>query len=313
MIDYITRRLLIAIPLLLCVITITFFMTRVAPGNPARVVLGSYASQEAVNDLMEKMGLDKPLHLRYFNYLSKVARGDLGKSLVTGVPITSQLATVIPYSFELTFAGLILGGLIGIPLGIYTALRRNKVGDYIGRAFSLAGLSFPSFYLGILLMFVFALRLDLFPTVGGGNLNNLGDNLRHLFLPALTLGLIMAAYTTRLTRSTFLDLLGDDFVNTARAKGLRERVVLFKHVLKNALIPITSLFGLYSIILMGASVTTEIVFSRPGLGKLMVGAILQRDYFTAQSVMMIYGGLVVMLNLLTDIACGILNPRITYD
>jgi ABC-type dipeptide/oligopeptide/nickel transport system permease component len=313
MIGYAIRRVLLSIPILLAVLTIVFLLARVAPGDPAQAILGDYASKEAVEALRERMGLNKPLWQQYLEFLAGLTRGDLGKSMITGFPVARQVAYALPYTIELTLSGIIFGAVFGIPLGIYTALRRNRLPDYLGRIFSLAGLSFPTFYLGILLILAFAVRLRLFPAVGGGDLHDLGDNLRHLFLPGLTLGLIMTAYVTRMSRSSILNVLNEDYVKTARSKGLRERVVLYKHVLKNALIPIISIIGVYSIVLIGGSLLVEIVFSRPGLGKMMVGAMLQRDYITLQSVMVIYAGFVVILNLLTDLAYGLVDPRIKYD
>jgi len=313
MLGYTLRRILVAIPLLFLVLTVVFLMMRVAPGDPARVMLGNYASQEAVDALRRTMGLDEPLSVQYFHYLSRLAHGDLGKAMISGIPVSTQLGTALPYSLQLTLAGIMLGVVLGVPLGVYTALRRNKLGDYLGRTFSLAGLSFPSFYLGILLMLFFAVKMRLFPVIGAGDIHNLRDNLYHLFLPSLTLALVMGSYVTRMSRSAFLNVLNADYIKTARAKGLKERAVIYKHALKNALIPIMSLVGLYSIVLLGSSVTVEIVYSRPGLGKLMIGSILQRDYITAQGVITIYGGLVVALNLLSDLAYGMIDPRIKYQ
>jgi peptide/nickel transport system permease protein len=313
MIGYAIRRILLSIPILLAVLTIVFLLARVAPGDPARAILGDYASKEAVEALRERMGLNKPLWQQYFEFLVGLARGDLGKSMINGFSVAKQVAYALPYTIELTLSGIVFGAALGVPLGIYTALRRNRLADYLGRIFSLAGLSFPTFYLGILLILTFAVWLKLFPVVGGGDLNNLGDNLRHLVLPGLTLGLIMTAYVTRMSRSSILNVLNEDYVKTARSKGLRERIVLYKHVLKNALIPIISIIGVYSIVLIGGSLLVEIVFSRPGLGKMMVGAMLQRDYITLQSVMVIYAGFVVLINLLTDLTYGLVDPRIKYD
>ncbi len=313
MIGYIIRRILISIPILLAVLTLVFLIVRVAPGDPAQAILGDYASKEAVEALREKMGLNKPLWQQYIEFLWGLVRGDLGRSMISGVPVAKQVAYALPYTLELTLSGIIFGAVLGIPLGIYTALRRNQLPDYLGRVLSLAGLSFPTFYLGILLILVFAVGLRLFPVVGGGDLHDLKDNLRHLFLPGLTLGLIMTAYVTRMSRSSILNVLNEDYVRTARSKGLAERLVIYKHVLKNALIPIISIIGVYSIVLIGGSVLVEIVFSRPGLGKLMIGAMLQRDYITLQSIMVIYAGFVVLINLITDLAYGLVDPRIRYE
>jgi len=313
MISYTIRRILIAISTLLIVLTIVFVLVRIAPGDPAEVRLGDYASKAGVEALREEMGLNDPMWLQYVRFLKGLAHGDFGRSMLNGKPISGDLKRALPYTLELTFAGIIFGVLLGVPLGVYTALRRNALPDYLGRTFSLAGLSFPTFYLGILLMLLFAIKLRLFPVVGGGDIYSLGDNLQHLFLPALTLGLIMTAYITRIVRSSVLNVLSEDYVQTARSKGLKEPVVIYKHVLKNALLPIIALIGVYSIVLIGGSVMVEIVFSRPGLGKMMIGAMKQRDYTTLQSVMVVYASFVVILNLLTDLTYGLVDPRIKYD
>ncbi len=310
---YLIRRILLAIPILFAVLTLVFLLVRVAPGDPAVAALGDYASKEAVEALREKMGLNAPLYMQYFRFLSGLLRGDLGRSLITSRPVASQIASAFPYTLELTASGIILGSLLGIPLGILTALRRNTLIDYIGRLFSLAGLSVPAFYLGILLLLLFSIKLGLFPVVGGGNLSNPGETLYYLFLPALTLALIMMSYITRMARSSILDILNEDYVNTARAKGLRERIVIYKHVLRNAFLPILSVIGMFSIVLIGSSVMTEVVFSRPGLGKMMVGAMKQRDYIMLQSIMVIFSSLVVLINLITDLAYSFIDPRIRYE
>jgi ABC-type dipeptide/oligopeptide/nickel transport system permease component len=311
--SYLVRRILLAIPILFAVLTLVFLLVRVAPGDPAVAALGDYASKEAVEALREKMGLNAPLYVQYFRFLGGLFRGDLGRSLINSRPVALQIASAFPYTLELTASGIILGSLFGILLGILTALQRNRLVDYIGRVFSLAGLSVPAFYLGILLLLIFSIKFNLFPVVGGGDLSNLGETLYYLFLPALTLGLIMMSYVTRMTRSSILNILNEDYVRTARAKGLRERLVIYKHVLRNALLPVLSVVGMFSIVLIGSSVMTEVVFSRPGLGKMMVGAMKQRDYITLQSIMVIFSSLVVFINLITDLAYGFTDPRIRYD
>lgn len=310
---YLVRRVLLAIPILFAVLTLVFLLVRVAPGDPAVAALGDYASKEAVEALREKMGLNAPLYVQYFQFLAGLFRGDLGRSLINSRPVASQIASVFPYTLELTTSGIIFGSLLGIPLGILTALRRNRLVDYIGRVFSLVGLSVPSFYLGILLLLLFSLKFNLFPVVGGGDLSNLGETLYYLFLPALTLALIMMSYVTRMARSSILNILNEDYVRTARAKGLREWLVIYKHVLRNALLPLLSIIGMFSVVLIGSSVMTEVVFSRPGLGKMMVGAMKQRDYIMLQSIMVIFSSLVVFINLITDLAYGFTDPRIRYD
>ena len=312
MFNYAMRRILQSIPILLIVLTLVFFVVRVLPGDPATAALGDYASKDAINALRAKMGLDVPLWLQYLRFLGDLGRGNLGTSIITGYSVSAQMVKVLPYTLTLTFCAISLGYLFGLPLGLSAAIRRNSFIDYFNRIFSLLGLSIPAFYLGILLILLFSIKIPIFPVVGGGDFYNLKDNLSHLFLPALTLGLLMTAYITRMSRSSILNILGEDYVRTARAKGVAENRVLYKHVLRNALIPIVALGGLYAVVLIGSSVMVEIVFSRPGLGTLMVGAIKQRDYTTLQSVMVLYTVIVVLINLLTDLIYGLIDPRIKY-
>ena len=312
MLRYLVARLALAIPTFLAVLTLIFFVVRVIPGDPATAALGDYASQEAVEALREKMGLSDPLHVQYFRFLGDLLRGDLGKSLITGKPISELVMHVLPYTLQLTLSAIIVGAMLGVPIGIYTAVHRNSAIDYLGRVLSLAGLSVPAFYLAILIMLLFAIRLDLFPAVGGGDLHDLKDNLSHLALPALSLGLIMTTSVTRLTRSAMLNVLHEDYVRTARAKGAKERVVIFRHALRAALVPIVSIIGVWAANLIADSVLTETVFARPGLGKMLVGAIMQRDYTALQSVMVIYTVFVVVVNLITDLVYSLVDPRITH-
>ena len=310
---YVLRRILVAIPTLLAVYTLVFLFIRVAPGDPAVAALGDYASAEAVQALRERMGLNAPLFVQYIRTLVGYLRGDLGSSLITDLPINVQIATALPHTLELTFAGVLIGTLLGIPLGIFTAVKRNRFPDYVGRVLALSGISIPAFYLGILLILAFAVRLRWFPVMGAGEFSDPLKNLRHLALPALTLGIIMVSFISRMTRSCFLNVLREDYVRTARAKGLAERVVVLLHALRNALIPIVAVLGTQVAVLIGDSVMTEVVFSRPGLGKLMVQAMLQRDYIALQSLIVTYASLVVLINLLTDLSYGIVDPRIRYD
>lgn len=313
MVRHIARRLLLAVPTLLAVFTIIFIIVRIAPGDPAVAALGDYASAEAVAALREKMGLNAPLWQQYLTFLGDLARGDLGNSMISQKPVIEQIAFVLPYSLELTLAAIIVGLVLGIPTGVITAIKRNSPVDYFGRVVSLLGLSFPAFYLGILLMFFFAVRLRWFPAVGSAPFSEPFQNLRFLVLPAITLGLIETAYIARMTRSVMLSILSDDYVRTARAKGLQERVVLLGHALRAALIPIVSLVGIFAISLIGSSVLVEEVFARPGLGKLMVGATKQKDYTTLQSIMVVYALIIVVINLVTDIVYTFVDPRVRYD
>ena len=313
MIAYIVRRILLTVPILFLVVTLVFFLLRVAPGDPAMVILGDYASQEALDGFRERMGLNAPMHVQYLRYLNGLVHGDLGRSLITGKPVSELFGHVLPYSLELVAGGVLVGIILGIPLGIVTALHRNRPFDYIGRILSLAGLSIPTFYLGILLMLLFAVYWRIFPVVGAGDLNNPLDNLHHLVLPVLTLGLIMTAYITRVARSSILNVLNEDYIQVARSKGLIEERVIYKHALKNALIPLVSFIGVYTILLVGGSVMIEVVFNRPGLGSTLVRAAGQRDYMVLQGLMSFYAFLVVLVNLITDVAYGIIDPRIRYD
>ena len=309
---YIASRLLLAIPTVLAVLTLVFFVVRVIPGDPATAALGDYASQEAVEALREKMGLNDPLYVQYFSFLGDLLRGDLGTSMITGKEISELIKQVLPYTLELTVTAILLGAVMGVPLGIYTARRVNTSVDYVGRVASLAGLSVPAFYLGILIMLLFAYKIPILPAVGGGDLGDWKSNLSHLVLPALTLGLIMTASVTRLTRSAMLNVLKDDYIRTARSKGLNERVVVFQHALRAALVPIVSIIGIWAASLVADSVLTETVFARPGLGKMLVSSILQRDYTALQSVMVIYALFVVGINLITDIVYSFVDPRIAH-
>jgi ABC-type dipeptide/oligopeptide/nickel transport system permease component len=312
MLRYIVNRLIFAVPVLLAVLTSVFFIIRIVPGDPAVSALGDYASESAVEALREKMGLNEPLYMQYFFFLRDLLRGDLGTSLISGKSLGDQIGYALPYTLELMAASVLVGTLLGLPLGVLTALNRNSLADYLGRVFSLVGLSMPSFFFAIILMLVFAVKLGVLPAIGGGDLGDPVDNLQHLALPALTLGLIMVASTTRLTRSAMLNVLSEDFVRTARAKGLEERAVIFRHALRAAMVPIVSLIGLWVISLSGGSLIMEVVFSRPGLGKIMVGAVMQRDYTALQSMVVIYTLFVVLVNLLTELIYSLVDPRITH-
>jgi len=310
---YLIRRIILAIPILLAVFTRVFVIVRIIPGDPAQAALGDYASKEAVEALRERMGLNAPILVQYFHALVGMLRGDFGESLISGKSISEQVAYALPYTLQLTAAAVVIGVILGVPLGLFTAMNRNNLIDYGGRIISLMGLSVPAFYFGILLMLVFAVKLGVLPAVGGGNIQEdpIGS-LRFLVLPAMTLGLIMTTSVTRLTRSAMLNVLSEDYVRTARAKGLAERVVLLKHALRAALLPIVSITGFWVAVLIGDSVLTEVIFSRPGLGKMLVGAINQRDYTALQSIMVIYAAFVVVVNLITDLTYGFLDPRITH-
>ncbi len=310
MFTYIGRRVLLAVPVTLSVVTLVFVIIRVLPGDPAQAALGENASRAAVDALRTRLGLDAPLPVQYAQFLVALLRGDLGVSMINGTPVREQIAYNLPFTLHLTLTALLIGSLLGVPLGIYAATHFNRTADVIIRVLSLGGLCIPAFFLGILLILLFGVQLRWLPAIGGGTPDSPADFVAHLVLPALTLGLIMTASVTRLTRSAMLNSISNDYVRTARAKGLREHAVMLVHTLRPALLPIVSLTGVWAVALIGDSVTTELVFSRPGLGKMMVGAMLQRDYTAIQSVMVVYTLFVVGINLLTDLAYGLVDPRI---
>jgi peptide/nickel transport system permease protein/glutathione transport system permease protein len=311
MLRFVVNRLLLALPTLWAVLTLVFVLVRVVPGDPTIVVLGDQATPEARAALRQRLGLDKPILAQYGDFMGQIARGDLGRSLVTNRPITTDIAAVLPYTIELTIAALVIGSLIGIPLGVVAAQKRDGFVDWLARIVSLAGLSFPAFVSGILLLIAFAVQLRWFPVIS--TVTSAADpmaRLRALALPSINLGLIMVAYVTRVTRSGMLKALSDDYVRTARAKGLPMRLVVWRHALRNVLIPIVTVIGLYLGVLIGNAVLTEIVFNRPGLGKLIVSALNLRDYSLLQGLMVVTALAVVVANILTDLTYGLVDPRV---
>jgi ABC-type dipeptide/oligopeptide/nickel transport system permease component len=310
MVKYIIKRLILAVPTLLAVLTVIFVLVRIVPGDPAMVILGDSATPQALDAMRERLGLNKPLTVQYVDFVGHALEGDLGDSLVSGKPVMQAVLDVLPYTLELTVAGLLLGVIFGIPFGVLTAVYRNSSLDYLTRSISLLGLSFPAFYSAILLILVFSLRLGWFPVISSPNLNDPLQRLYQLVLPAANMGLIMMAYITRATRSSMLEVLGEDYVRTARAKGVPGMIVLFRHALRNALIPVITIIGLYLGVLIGNSVLTEIVFNRPGLGKLIIGALDQRDYNMLQGLMVVFAFFIVVTNIITDLTYGLTDPRV---
>ncbi|MCC6704051.1 MAG: ABC transporter permease [Thermomicrobiales bacterium] len=310
MFRFIIKRLLLAIPTLFAVLTIIFLLMRVVPGDPAYAVLGDYASEEAVTALREQMGIDKPIWRQYLTYMGGILRGDLGDSLITRQPAWDQIRTVLPYSLQLTGAAILIALSLGIPFGVITAVKRNTGIDYVVRIVSLAGLSAPAFYIGLLLMYLLSAKAGWFPAISTAGFDDIGKNLHALVLPAITLGLVETAYVTRMTRSVMLNVLSDDYVRTARAKGLRNRTVLMRHALRPGVVPIVALVGIFTIGLIGGSVLTEEVFARPGLGKLMVGATTRRDYTLLQAIMVVYALIIVVVNIVVDIIYTWIDPRV---
>lgn len=310
---FIIRRLLTSIPTVAGVLLIIFVILRIIPGDPAISILGEYASKESIQELRYKLGVEKPLPVQFFNYINSIFQGDFGKSFIDSKSVTASIAEMLPHTLILTVSGIILSILIGIPIGIISAIRRNSFIDHFSRIFALLGVSMPAFYLGILLLIFFSFKLNLFPVAGAGEFSELIDLLHRLILPALTLGLVQAALVMRITRSSMLDILSQDFIRTARAKGIAESLVIYKHALRNALISITTVVGLYMGYLMGGAVLTETVFSRPGIGKLLVEGIKGRDYPLVQGTLIVIALMVIIINLLVDICYRFIDPRVSYE
>jgi ABC-type dipeptide/oligopeptide/nickel transport system permease component len=313
MMTYVFRRVLLAIPTLFVMLTAIFVLVRLVPGDAASVILGDQASAASLAALREKLGLDQPVYVQYLAFIGKVLIGDLGQSLSTGHSVIQEVLLVLPSTIELTAAAIAIGLLFGLPLGVAAALNRNGWIDYVSRVVSLVGLSFPAFVSGILMLIVFSIQLGWFPvlgnTSGGGTL---AERLHSLALPALNLGIIMTAYVMRVTRAAMLGVLTEDYIRTARAKGVGPRQLVVTHALRNSLIPIITVVGLYFGTLIGNSVLTEIIFNRPGLGKLILAALNSRDYTLLQGLMIIFAICVIIVNTLTDLAYGLVDPRVKH-
>ncbi|HVE48771.1 MAG TPA: ABC transporter permease [Casimicrobiaceae bacterium] len=307
--SFLAKRLILAVFTAWAVLTLVFVLVRIVPGDAAQVILGDQAGREAIEALRVRLGLDKTIAEQYVTFIGNAVRGDWGTSMVTGQPVIQEVLKVLPWTLELTLVAIVMGAIIGIPLGVWAALRRNQALDYVTRILSLIGLSFPAFVSAIILLLLFAIQFPLFPVISARS-GSAGAWFQSIALPALNLGLIMAAYITRVTRSAMLEVLQEDYVRTARAKGVPWRVVVWRHALRNALMPVITVVGLYFGILIGNSVLTEIVFNRPGLGKLIIGALNQRDYTMLQGMMVIYTLIVVLVNLCTDLAYGFADPRV---
>ncbi len=306
---FLIRRLAFACVTLFAVLTLVFVLVRIVPGDPAQLILGDQASREAIVALRHRLGLDLSITEQYRVFLVGALKGDWGVSMVTGQPVIAEVLRVLPWTIELTLVSLVLGVAAGVPMGVYAAIHRNRFFDYVARIVSLLGLSFPAFVAAILLLLMFAIVLPWFPVISARS-GSPTAWFQSITLPAINLGLISAAYIMRVTRSAMLEVLSEDYVRTARAKGVPWPVIIWRHSLRNALIPIITVVGLYLGILIGNSVLTEIVFNRPGLGKLIIGALNQRDYPMLQGMMVIYTMVVVLVNLITDLTYGLVDPRV---
>jgi len=312
--EYIIRRLVLLIPTVFGVTLVVFLMMRFIPGDPVSLLLGDYYTAEAADAIRQQYGLDHPLYMQYVLWLERLVTGDWGRSIIANRPIFDDLVRRFPITLELVVLSMVFALLIAIPAGIVAALRPYSWHDYTAMTTALVGVSIPEFFLGVLLILAFSLAWDVLPAVGYVPLtHSVVDNLRHMVLPAVTLGLGRAALLTRLIRASMMEVIRLDYVTTARAKGVQERLVVLKHALKNALIPTLTVLGIQIGFLMGGAIVVETVFSVPGVGSFGVSAIALRDYPQVQAFVLLVALAFVLMNLLVDILYGFLDPRIKYD
>lgn len=288
-------------------------MVRLVPGDPVQALLGDYMNPAAAQALREQLGLNLPIWQQYVVFLSGLIRGDLGASLINNQPVAQEVLANFGFTVQLAFCGLLLELFLGIPAGLVAARNRGKLPDLLAMAGATVGISVPNFWLAILLMIAFAVQLRWLPLLGVGNPNNPADLASHLVLPAITLGLRGAALVARVTRSSLLEVMAQDYIRTARAKGLRERVVTWNHGFRNALLPIVTVIGTDVARLLGGVTVVETVFSRPGLGTLLIGAVLNRDYPLIQGTFLLIVTVVIVMNLLIDLLYSQLDPRVVYE
>lgn len=310
---YMVRRLLAAIPTIIVTALAVFMIVHLTPGDPASVMLGSDATPDQVENLRRSMGLDKPLAAQLLEWSVRVARGDLGQSYFMRAPVTRALGQAFGPTLLITLLALLLAVSIGVTAGIVSAARRGSLADDAAMVFAMLGVSMPEFWLGLNLILIFAAKLKWLPVAGYASpAEGVGRALRYATLPALALGLTQAAFLTRMVRSAVLDVLGEDFVRTARAKGLRERAVVYKHVLRNALVPIVTVIGLSMAVLLGGAITIETVFNIPGIGRLLIAAALRRDYPLIQGIVLFIATIYILINLTIDLLYAVIDPRIRY-
>jgi peptide/nickel transport system permease protein len=304
--NYLLRRLLHILPVLFGVTLITFSLLHLIPGDPAQILAGADASSKDIEALRRSMGLDKPLIVQYWDYLAGLLRGDMGTSMSTGRPVLDELLDRFPNTFVLAIAGVGVAVLLGIPVGIIAAVKSKTLIDHGSMIFALLGISAPAFWLGFMLMMIFSVELGWLPSAGY-------RTPAHLVLPALTLGTGAMAIVARMTRSSLLEVLRQDYVNTARAKGVHEFIVIGKHALRNAMIPTTTVVGLSFGSLLGGAVLTEMVFAWPGLGRLIVYSIGIRDLPVVQGSVLLLALTFVLVNLAVDLVYGLIDPRVRYE
>ena len=305
MTNYLFRRLLGLLPTLLIVAVLIFMFLHLLPGDPARLAAGPDADPETVELVRRDLGLDLPLHEQFVRYFSHALRGDFGTSIRTKRPVASEIGARFAPTFWLTVTAMSWSVLIGLALGMVSAVWRNRWPDRVGMTLAVSGISFPAFALGMLLMQIFSVQLGWLPTVGA-------DSWKHYILPSLTLGAGVAAVMARFTRSSFINILKEDYVRTARAKGLNETVVVAKHAFRNALIPIVTMMGLQFGFLLGGSIVVEVVFNGPGMGRLLVDAVDMRDYPIIQGLVLLFSLEFILINLAVDVLYAVINPTIRF-
>jgi peptide/nickel transport system permease protein len=305
MLKYVIKKLLLMIPVILCVSTVVFFMVHVIPGDPAHVLAGDQATEEAIENLRKQLGLDKPIFTQYFDFLKKAVRLDFGRSLRSDEKVIIEIWDRYPNTLRLAFSATIFSILVGVPIGVFAALKRNSIFDGLAMVVALLGMAMPAFWLGLMLIYLFGVKLSWFPILGF-------DTFKHMVLPTVTLGSFATAYVARMTRSSMLETLQQDFILAARAKGLAVKTVIFKHALKNSLIPVVTVVGLGFSFMLGGVFIIESVFAINGLGWLVVRAILMRDFPVIQGGIFIISSTVVIVNILVDVAYAYLDPRIKY-
>jgi peptide/nickel transport system permease protein len=312
---YIIRRLIHAIFVIWGCATLVFFMLRMIPGDPVIQMLGPEYTPEAAVALRHKLGLDEPVLTQYARWITNVARGDLGGSIASGETVADAIKSGVPKTASLTLVSFVIAMTIALPAGIIAALQRNKPVDYIASFIAFIGVSMPSFWFGIILILVFAVQLKWLPAIGYAEIadKGVGEWLKRLILPGMAIGAGYAAILMRFVRAGLLEVLSSDYVRTARAKGVRERAVIVRHALRNALIPVVTVAGIQLALLLSGTVVTETVFSIRGLGRILVGAIFDRDYPIVQGVILLISVVFVLANLVVDVLYTFLDPRIRYE
>ncbi|ECF8847193.1 glutathione ABC transporter permease GsiC [Salmonella enterica] len=305
MLNYVLKRLLGLIPTLLIVAVLVFLFVHLLPGDPARLIAGPEADAQVIALVRQQLGLDQPLHVQFWRYITHVLQGDFGTSMVSRHPVSEEIASRFLPTLWLTITSMIWAVLFGMAIGIAAAVWRNRWPDRVGMTLAVTGISFPAFALGMLLMQIFSVDLGWLPTVGA-------DSWQHYILPSLTLGAAVASVMARFTRSSFVDVLSEDYMRTARAKGVSETWVVLKHGLRNAMIPVVTMMGLQFGFLLGGSIVVEKVFNWPGLGRLLVDSVDMRDYPVIQAEVLLFSLEFILINLVVDVLYAAINPAIRY-